>query len=201
VSEAAKQMDQITVTFPDGSARSFDKGVSGLEIAESIAKSLAKASVAVQVGDELWDLSRKINSDNTVNLIKRDGDEGLELIRHDCAHVMAQAVQELFPGTQVTIGPNIENGFFYDFGRNEPFSTDDLEVIEKRMHDIIDRGEDFTREVWDRDKAIAYFKDKGESFKAELIEDLPGPVLFQCLQNRDPCKHYAAAHKTLRFHS
>ncbi len=174
MSIAEKQMDQITVIFPDGSERSFDKGVSGLEIAESIAKSLAKASVAVQVGDELWDLSRPINGDSSVNLIKRDGDEGLELIRHDTAHVMAQAVQELFPGTQVTIGPNIENGFFYDFGRKEPFSTDDLEIIEKRMHDIINRGDAFVREVWDRNTAIAYFKDKGEDFKAELIEDLPG---------------------------
>ncbi len=163
----------LTMTFPDGSTRTYPKGVTGLAIAESIAKSLAKAAVAVEVNGKLWDLSRPIDADATINIVKRDGVPGLELIRHDAAHVMAQAVQELFPGTQVTIGPVIENGFFYDFGRNEPFSTEDLAVIEKRMHEIVDKGAAFTREVWDRDEAIDYFKKKGEYFKAEIIEDLP----------------------------
>ncbi len=142
-------------------------------VAESIAKSLAKAAVAIEVDGALWDLSRPIEHDAAINIVKRESDEGLELIRHDAAHVMAEAVQELFPGTQVTIGPTIENGFYYDFARNQPFSTEDLAAIEKKMHDIIDRGDDFVREVWNRDEAIAYFKDKGEYFKAELIEDLP----------------------------
>jgi len=163
----------LTMTFPDGSTRAYPKGVTGLAVAESIAKSLAKAAVAVEVNGKLWDLSRPIEADATINIVKRETAEGLGLIRHDAAHVMAQAVQELFPGTQVTIGPVIENGFFYDFGRNEPFSTEDLAVIEKRMHDIIDKGAAFTREVWDRNEAIEFFKKKGEYFKAEIIEDLP----------------------------
>ncbi|PJB70349.1 MAG: threonine--tRNA ligase [Alphaproteobacteria bacterium CG_4_9_14_3_um_filter_47_13] len=165
--------ESLTVTFPDGSVRSYERGITGLEIAESIAKSLAKAAVAIEVDGTEWDLSRPLHKDCTVNIIKRESEQGLALIRHDTAHVMAQAVQELFPGTQVTIGPVIENGFFYDFGRKEPFSTDDLVAIEKKMHDIIDRGETFEREVWNRDDAIQYFKDKGEMFKAEIIADLP----------------------------
>jgi threonyl-tRNA synthetase len=165
--------EKITMTFPDGNTRSFESGVTGLEIAESIAKSLAKASIAIEVDGEMMDLSRALSRSANIRLIRREDEEALEMIRHDAAHVMAEAVQSLFPGTQVTIGPSIENGFYYDFGRNQPFSTEDLAAIEKKMAQIIARGDKFVREVWPRDTAIAYFKDKGEYFKAELIEDLP----------------------------
>lgn len=165
--------NQITVTLPDGATRAYDAGVTGMAIAESIAKSLAKASVAIRVNGELWDLSRPIEMDADIAIIRRQDEEALELIRHDCAHVMAEAVQELFPGTQVTIGPVIENGFFYDFARNEPFGMDDLPKIEKKMQEIIARAAPLTREVWDRGEAITYFRDKGEAYKAEIIEDLP----------------------------
>jgi len=163
----------IQITLPDGSKREFQGTTTGMEIAESISKSLAKASVAIKINGELSDLSLPINDDAKVEIVRRQDDEALEMIRHDCAHVMAEAVQNLFPGTQVTIGPSIENGFYYDFARNEPFSTEDLETIEKEMRKIVERAEPFTREVWDRNEAIAYFKDKGEYYKAELIEDLP----------------------------
>jgi threonyl-tRNA synthetase len=164
---------QITITLPDGSTRSYAQGVTGLEIAESIAKSLAKASIAIKINGELSDLSLPIDGDASIALVRREDADALELIRHDAAHVMAEAVQKLFPGTQVTIGPAIDNGFYYDFARNEPFSTEDLEAIEKEMRRIVERGDAFTREVWDRDEAIAYFKGKGENYKAELISDLP----------------------------
>lgn len=171
------QMDntkfQIVLTLPDGTVRKAPHGITGYEFAESIAKSLAKAAVAVEVDGNLQDLSRPIDQDASVRIIKREDDKALEMIRHDAAHVMAEAVQSLYPGTQVTIGPAIENGFYYDFHRNKPFSTEDLEAIEKKMEEIIERGESFTREVWDREEAIRYFKGKGENFKAELIEDLP----------------------------
>ncbi len=163
----------ITLTLPDGSARDYDAGTTGQDVAESIAKSLAKAAVAIEVDGKRLDLSRPLTNGGQTRIIKREDPEGLELIRHDAAHVMAQAVQELYPGTQVTIGPAIENGFYYDFGRKEPFTTDDLAAIEKRMHEIVDRGAPFVREEWDRNEAIAYFKGVGEMFKAELIEDLP----------------------------
>lgn len=172
--EAAKNnAPNITITLPDGATRSYAPGTTGLEIAESISKSLAKAVVAAKIDGVLSDLSLPITVDCKLSLVKRDDAEGLELIRHDCAHVLAEAVQTLFPGTQVTIGPNIENGFFYDFARNQPFSTDDFAAIEKEMKKIVERGAAFTREVWDRKDAIAYFKNKGENFKAELIQDLP----------------------------
>jgi threonyl-tRNA synthetase len=173
VSEVAKKMSDITITFPDGNQRAFEHGITGWQIAESISKSLAKASMAIELDGELYDLMRPIENDALVRIIKREDEEALELIRHDCAHVMAEAVQELFPGTQVTIGPVIENGFFYDFGRNQPFSEEDLPKIEKKMKEIIQRGDSLVREVWERDKAIEYFKDIGEYYKAEIIEDLP----------------------------
>jgi len=163
----------ITVTMPDKSTRTYAAGTTGTGIAEDISKSLAKVSVAIKINGELSDLSRAIEQDCAIEIVKRDSEEALELIRHTCAHVMAQAVQKLFPGTQVTIGPSVENGFYYDFARDEQFSTEDLPVIEKEMRKIIERGEAFTREVWNRDEAITYFKDKGEMYKAELIEDLP----------------------------
>ena len=164
---------EITITLPDGSTRSYASGITGMEIAESIAKSLAKASIAIKIDGVLSDLSLPITHNASIALIKREDDEALGMIRHDCAHVLAEAVQTLFPGTQVTIGPNIENGFFYDFYRETPFTLDDLPKIETEMRKIIERGASFTREVWDRDVAIDYFTKKGESFKAELIRDLP----------------------------
>ena len=163
----------VKLTLPDKSIREFPDAVTGLALAEDISKSLAKKVVLIDVDGELWDLTRPIENDATVRLVTRDEPEGVEVIRHDTAHVLAEAVQELFPGTQVTIGPNIENGFFYDFAREEPFSTDDFEKIEKRMAEIVDRDEAITREVWDRNEAIDHFKSIGEAYKAEIISDLP----------------------------
>ena len=163
----------VQITLPDGAVREYDAGVTGMEIANSISKSLAKACIAIRIDGELSDLSLPITGDVSIALIKRDNDEALEMIRHDAAHVMAEAVQNLFPETQVTIGPSIENGFYYDFARDEPFSTDDFPKIEKEMRKIIERNSAFIREVWDRETAIKYFTDKGEAYKAELIEDLP----------------------------
>lgn len=163
----------IQITMPDNSIRKYAVGTTGMEIAQDISKSLAKASVAIKLDGEICDLSLPIQKDVSIEIVTRKDEDALEMIRHDAAHVMAEAVQNLFPGTQVTIGPSIENGFYYDFARNEPFSTDDLEAIEKEMRKIVERGAAFEREVWDRNEAIAYFKDKGEMYKAELIEDLP----------------------------
>ncbi|MBN8520415.1 MAG: threonine--tRNA ligase [Alphaproteobacteria bacterium] len=168
-----KNLSVIQITLPDGAVREFAPGITGMGIAENISKSLAKAVIAIKINGVLSDLSLPIDHSASISLIKREDDVALEMIRHDCAHVLAEAVQKLFPGTQVTIGPNIENGFFYDFARNEPFSTDDFLVIEQEMKKIVERGSAFTREVWDRQDAITYFKNKGENFKAELIQDLP----------------------------
>ncbi len=165
--------NRVQITMPDNSVREYDTGITGMEIASDISKSLAKASIAIKINGELSDLSLPINDNVSIEIVKRDHEDALELIRHDAAHVMAEAVQGLFPGTQVTIGPSIENGFYYDFARNEPFSTDDLAAIEKEMRKIVERASPFEREVWDRNEAISYFKDKGEMYKAELIEDLP----------------------------
>ena len=165
--------EKITITFPDGNKKEVDKGINGLELASQISKSLAKESVAIKINNDIKDISLPINSDASVAILKRDSEEALELIRHDCAHVMAEAVQELFPGTQVTIGPAIENGFYYDFARDEPFTVSDLPKIEKKMHDIIQRNKNFIREVWSKEESIKHFKDKGENYKVELINDLP----------------------------
>ncbi len=165
--------NMVQITLPDGAVRAYDSGVTGMDIAESISKSLAKAVIAIEIDGELSDLSLPIEKDASISLIKREDDKALEMIRHDCAHVMAEAVQTLFPGTQVTIGPAIENGFYYDFARNEPFSTEDFDAIEKQMRKIVERNSKFVREVWPREKAIQFFRDKGEMYKAELIEDLP----------------------------
>ncbi|MBI1327675.1 MAG: threonine--tRNA ligase [Alphaproteobacteria bacterium] len=170
---AASKKTEISITLPDGNSRSYMAGTTGMEIAESIAKSLAKAAIAIELNGKMCDLSLPIHADAKIRLIKREDPEALELIRHDCAHVLAEAVQTLFPGTQVTIGPNIENGFFYDFARNQPFTTEDFVAIEKKMQEIIERGASFEREVWDRNDAIKYFRSKGENYKAEIIEDLP----------------------------
>jgi threonyl-tRNA synthetase len=166
-------MSQISLTFPDGSKRAFEAGVTGKGVAESIAKSLAKKAVAVSLDGKLRDLAAPIKDDAAIRILTRDDPAALELIRHDAAHVMAQAVQELYPGTQVTIGPVIENGFYYDFARAEPFTPDDLPKIEAKMHEIVSRDKPFTCEVVDRDQAKALFKKKGEEFKVELIDAIP----------------------------
>jgi threonyl-tRNA synthetase len=163
-----------TIQLPDGSERHYDQAVTGADIAASIGKGLARDAVAITVNGEPWDLTRPIADDASVAIVTRDSDEGLELLRHDAAHVLAEAVKELWPATQVTIGPAIENGFYYDFARDEPFTEDDLEVITKRMQEIVDRDEAIAREVWNRDDAIKFFRDQGEHYKAEIIADIPG---------------------------
>ena len=163
----------IDITFPDGAVKQFDAPVTGMQIADSISSGLRRNAVAISVNEEQWDLSREITENASVAIITRDTDEGLEVLRHDAAHVMAEAVKELYPETQVTIGPSIENGFYYDFAREEAFTHDDLALIEKRMKEIVKRNEEIIREVWDRDDAIKYFNDIGEKYKAEIISDLP----------------------------
>ena len=161
------------ITLPDGNNLDFPKKVTGLQIAEKISKSLAKQAMIISVDGELKDLDHLIENDCAVKIFTSKNDEGLETIRHDTAHILAMAVQELFPGTQVTIGPVIDNGFYYDFARKEPFTEEDLKRIEDRMKEIVDRDEKTKREVWDRDKAIKHFQKKGEIYKAELIQSIP----------------------------
>ena len=173
------------ITLPDGSVRSFDGAVTGTTIAQSIGPGLARAALVMVVNGVEMDLSREITEDSTVRFITRKDAEALELIRHDAAHVMAEAVQALYPGTQVTIGPAIENGFYYDFYRNEPFTPDDLPAIEAKMREIIAANAPFEREVWDREKAISYFENLGERFKAELIRDLPGDAPISVYRQGD----------------
>ena len=163
----------IHVTFPDGASRPFEPGVSGLEIAKSISPSLAKRVIAMTIDGALCDLASPVPRDAKIEFVGRDDPRALELIRHDAAHVLAEAVQELYPGTQVTIGPVIENGFYYDFYRNEPFTPEDLPVIEKKMREIIARDRPITKEVWTREKALDFFETKGEAFKGELIDAIP----------------------------
>lgn len=162
-----------TITLPDGSERHFDTATNGADIAASIGKGLAKSAVAVKVNGEAWDLTRAIDADARVEIVTRDSEDGLELLRHDAAHVLAEAVKELWPETQVTIGPAIENGFYYDFAREAPFTEDDLATIEQRMKEIVDRNETILREVWDRDEAVEFFRGIGEAYKAEIIADVP----------------------------
>ena len=161
------------ITLPDGNNLSFSNDVTGLGVAEKISKSLAKQAMVISVNGELKDLDYLIKKDCSVKIFTSKNPEGLETIRHDTAHILAMAVQELFPGTQVTIGPVIENGFYYDFARKEPFTEDDLLKIENKMKEIVDRDEITKREVWERNKAISHFKEKGEVYKAELIETIP----------------------------
>jgi threonyl-tRNA synthetase len=163
----------VTLTFPDGARREFQNGISGLDIAKGISPSLAKRTIAMALDGEVMDLTDPINRDAKIEFISREDPRALELIRHDAAHVMAEAVQELFPGTQVTIGPSIENGFYYDFFRNQPFTPEEFPAIEKKMKEIIARDKPFTKEVWTRDQAKKVFKDKGENFKVELVESIP----------------------------
>ena len=163
----------INLTFPDNSVRAFEPGITGRAVAEGISKSLAKKAAAVALDGKLGDLSAPITTDAKIEIVTRDDPRALELIRHDAAHVMAEAVQELWPGTQVTIGPVIENGFYYDFFRNEPFTLEDLPKIEAKMREIIARNAPFTVEEWDRDRAKQVFRDKGEAFKVELVDAIP----------------------------
>ncbi|MEQ9556037.1 MAG: threonine--tRNA ligase [Rhodospirillales bacterium] len=163
----------VAITLPDGSVRQFDGPVTGLDVAANIGPGLAKAALAVRVDGVMKDLAATIETDANLAIVTSKDDDALDLLRHDCAHVLAEAVQELYPGTQVTIGPTIENGFYYDFARDEPFSSDDLEKMEQKMHEIIDRDTPFVREVWDRDVAIRHFEGLGEKYKAELIQGLP----------------------------
>ncbi len=163
----------VAVTFPDGVRREFPQNITGFDIAKEISPSLAKRSVAMVVDGAPADLSDPIDHNAKVEFIARDDPRALDLIRHDAAHVMAEAVQTLWPGTQVTIGPVIENGFYYDFFRNEPFTPDDFDAIEKKMREIIARDKPFTKEVWSRDEAKRVFRDKGELFKVELVDAIP----------------------------
>jgi threonyl-tRNA synthetase len=160
----------LSLEFPDGSVRNFQAGISGRELAEGISKSLAKKSVAYVLNGDLKDLSEPIQTSGKIEVVTRNDERALELIRHDCAHVLAEAVQELWPDTKVTIGPVIENGFYYDFDREEPFTPEDLAGIEKKMRQIIARNDPFAKEVWSRDEAKAYFEKVGESYKVELVD-------------------------------
>jgi threonyl-tRNA synthetase len=163
----------ISVTFPDGAQRQFEPGITGLDIAKSISPSLAKRTVAMTINGVLADLADPVRGDAKIEFVNREDPRALELIRHDCAHVLAEAVQTLFPGTQVTIGPVIDNGFYYDFYRETPFTPEDFSAIEKKMREIIGRDKPFTKEEWSRDEAKSYFEKKGEAFKIELVDAIP----------------------------
>jgi len=163
----------VAITLPDGSVRDYDGPITGEQVAASIGPGLAKAAVIVKVDGEQRDLSYVIEQDASLQIVTRDHEDALEVLRHDCAHILAEAVQELFPGTKITFGPSIEDGFYYDFQRDTPFTPDDFEKIEKRMSDIVDRDETITREVWTREDARRLFEDKNESFKAEHVGTLP----------------------------
>src|SRR6202012_5057721 len=167
---AADSAPHVTVTLPDGKALTVTRGTTPGEIAASIGPGLAKAALIAEVNGKQWDLFRPIEEDAQLRIITKKDPEALELIRHDMAHVLAMAVQDLYPGTQVTIGPAIEDGFYYDFARNEPFTPEDLPKIEEQMRKIIKAGLPTRREVWPRDKAVEPFKGIGEQYKAELIE-------------------------------
>lgn len=163
----------INITFPDASVKHFELPISGMEIADSISSGLRRNAVAIMVNDEQWDLGRKIDFDANVQIVTRESEAGLEILRHDAAHVLAEAVKELYPETQVTIGPAIENGFYYDFARDAAFTPEDLMLIEGRMREIVKRNETIQREVWNRNDAIDYFHSIGEFYKAEIVTDLP----------------------------
>ena len=163
----------VKITLPDATVLQKPVGITGMDIAKGISEGLAKQSILIELNGQLRDLSFPINEDSEIKILKKDANIALEIIRHDCAHVMAEAVQELFPGTQVTIGPAIDHGFYYDFAFSKPFISEDLVKIEKKMIEIIDKGLPFEREVWNRDQAIDYFDSQGEDYKSEIIKDLP----------------------------
>jgi threonyl-tRNA synthetase len=173
------------ITLPDGSVRRFEGAVTGTEIASAIGPGLLRAALAMKVDGRILDLSRQVVTDSQVVFVTRRDPDALEMIRHDAAHVLAEAVQALFPGTQVTIGPSIENGFYYDFARNEPFTPADFPAIETKMREIVARNAQFVREEWDRDEAIAFFEARGESYKAQLIRDLPGSEVITIYRQGD----------------
>src|SRR4030088_2446595 len=170
----AEPETKVALTFPDGATREYPKDITGLELAKGISPSLAKRTVAMALDGVVADLSDPIERDARIEFLTREDKRSLELIRHDCAHVLAEAVQSLWPGTQVTIGPVIENGFYYDFFRNEPFTPEDFSAIEKKMREIIARDKPFTKEVWSREQTKQVFRDKGENFKVELVDTIPG---------------------------
>jgi threonyl-tRNA synthetase len=178
-------MPMVALTFPDGARREYPQGTTGLDIAKGISPSLAKRTVAMALDGALADLSDPIDHDAKIEFINREDPRALELIRHDAAHVLAEAVQTLWPGTQVTIGPVIENGFYYDFFRNQPFTPEDLPVIEKKMKEIIARDKPFTKEEWSREQAKKVFGDKGESFKVELIDAIPADQQIKIYKQGD----------------
>ncbi|MGZ9092971.1 MAG: TGS domain-containing protein, partial [Rhodoplanes sp.] len=165
--------DLIRITLPDGSVRCYERPVSGAELAADIGAGLAKAALAIRVDGVMEDLASVVGRDARVAVVTAKDEDALELLRHDAAHVMAEAVQELYPDTQVTIGPAIENGFYYDFSRKQPFTPEDLDKIEARMREIVDRREPIVREVWPREWAIEYFNSAGEYYKAEIIAGFP----------------------------
>ena len=169
-------MAQVSLTFPDGNSRSYEAGITAGQVAEDISKSLAKKAISATLNGAHWDLQWPIEGDASIaiNTLKDSEAEALELIRHDCAHIMARAVQEIWPNVKVTIGPVIENGWYYDFDRKEPFTTDDLSAIEKKMKEIINRRDPVTTEVWDRERAVSFYEANDEPYKVELIEAIPG---------------------------
>jgi threonyl-tRNA synthetase len=175
----------VALTFPDGARREYPNGSTGLDIAKGISPSLAKRTVAMALDNALTDLNDPIERDAKIEFLTREDPRSLELIRHDCAHVLAEAVQTLWPGTQVTIGPVIENGFYYDFFRNEPFTPEDFEAIEKKMREIIARDKPFTKEVWSRDETKRVFRDKGELFKVELVDAIPADQQIKIYKQGD----------------
>ena len=166
-------MSEIALTLPDGSVRPFGQGATGADLAAAISRSLARQAVAVRVDGALCDLSEPFTEDASVEVVTRADADGLDLIRHDAAHALAEAAKELYPEVQITIGPVIENGFYYDFSRAEPFTPEDLVRLEERMREIVDRDEPIAREVWDRDEAARFFEAEGEHYKAELIRSIP----------------------------
>jgi threonyl-tRNA synthetase len=175
----------VALTFPDGARRDYPQGTTGLDVAKGISSSLAKRTVSMALDGTVADLADPIERDSKIEFLNRDDPRALELIRHDAAHVLAEAVQSLWPGTQVTIGPVIENGFYYDFFRNQPFTLEDLPVIEKKMKEIIARDKPFTKEIWSRDQAKKTFRDKGENFKVELIDAIPADQSLRIYKQGD----------------
>ena len=175
----------VALTFPDGARRDYPDGITGLDIAKGISPSLAKRTVAMALDGTVADLADPIEKDAKIEFLTRDDPRALELIRHDAAHVLAEAVQTLWPGTQVTIGPVIENGFYYDFARNAPFTPEDFPAIEKKMREIVARDKPFTKEVWDREKTKQVFRDKGELFKVELVDAIPADQQIKIYKQGD----------------
>jgi threonyl-tRNA synthetase len=175
----------VAITLPDGSVRRYDKPVTGADVAADIGPGLAKAALAVRINGEMRDLLLPLTEDVNLSIVTKKDADALELLRHDAAHVLAEAVQELFPGTQITFGPSIENGFYYDFARDQPFTLDDLPKIEAKMREIVDRDEPIRREVWDRAQAVAHFTSQGEKYKAEHIESLPADVPISIYKQGD----------------